>query len=214
MTMTWEQWSIFLVGLVSIINPPAVLGPYLRISGAFPPDRRRSLAVRAGVAAAVVLLVTAWGGETLLALLGITVAQLQAAGGLIVILIALPMVMGLGEEGADDRDDQGTVPGGDVRVTAVVPVTIPLSIGAGVMAFVIAQVSTAQTLGDRVAISVACLLAAVILGTTLALAEPIDRMLGDAGRVVVSRIMGIVLVAIGFGLLGNGLRVLLPGLAG
>ncbi len=209
--MTWERWSIFLIGLVSIINPPAVLGPYLRISTGFPKDQRRRLAIRAGQASAAVLLVVVWGGETLLSLLGITVAQLQAAGGLIVILIALPMVMGVGE---DEAEEPVEVPTRDVTSTAVVPVTIPLSIGAGVMAFVVAETSAVETLQARMLLSLACLVAALLLGVTFALAERVDRMLGVSGRVVVTRIMGIVLVAIGFGLLGNGLRVLLPGLAG
>lgn len=52
------------------------------------------------------------------------------------------------------------------------------------------------------------------VGLLFSFAEPLAKRLGDSGMGVVTRVMGMVLAAIAMGMLADGLRGMLPGLAG
>ena len=53
-----------------------------------------------------------------------------------------------------------------------------------------------------------------ICGILFSFAEPISKWMGEAGMGVVTRVMGMILSAIAMGMLADGLKGLLPGLAG
>ena len=46
------------------------------------------------------------------------------------------------------------------------------------------------------------------------LAEPLARVLGVSGTNILTRFMGLILLAIAIGMLATGLKTLMPGLAG
>ena len=54
---------------------------------------------------------------------------------------------------------------------------------------------------------------AVVIYLVLFFAPKIAKFLGDFGLQIVTRVMGLILVAIAFQMLGSGLTALLPGLA-
>jgi small neutral amino acid transporter SnatA (MarC family) len=62
--------------------------------------------------------------------------------------------------------------------------------------------------------SVVSLALAVFSGLLFCFAGPISRRLGVSGMGVVTRVMGMILAAIAMGMLADGLRGMLPGLAG
>jgi multiple antibiotic resistance protein len=54
----------------------------------------------------------------------------------------------------------------------------------------------------------------VLVGALFSFASPIAQRIGESGMGVVTRVMGMILTAIAMGMLAEGLRKLLPGLAG
>ena len=55
---------------------------------------------------------------------------------------------------------------------------------------------------------------AVLLGVLFGFATPIAKRIGESGMGVVTRVMGMILAAIAMGMLAEGLKALMPGLAG
>ena len=55
---------------------------------------------------------------------------------------------------------------------------------------------------------------AALCGLVSSFAAPLSRWLGEAGMGVVTRVMGLVLATIAMGMLADGLKGMLPGLAG
>ena len=53
-----------------------------------------------------------------------------------------------------------------------------------------------------------------VIGLLFSLAGPIAKWMGESGMGVVTRVMGLVLAAIAIGMLADGLKGMLPGLAG
>src|SRR5262249_33701931 len=99
------------------------------------------------------------------------------------------------------------------KTLAVVPLAIPGTVGAGTITTVVVQATTYSALRDLLIISGVATLTGLVMWLTFRSAGPIARRLGPIGLNVVTRVMGILVSATAFGLLGRGLGGLLPGLA-
>ena len=97
---------------------------------------------------------------------------------------------------------------------AVVPLAIPIVAGPGTMAAVLVAAQQDHTVLSKVEISIVIVALAAFCGLLFSFAKPISDKLGAAGMGVVTRVMGMVLAAIAIGMLAEGLKGLLPGLAG
>lgn len=93
------------------------------------------------------------------------------------------------------------------------PIAIPIVAGPGAITTIIVNTHKYGTLEDKGLISIVCLGIAVLLWICFYFSAPVSRALGVSGVNIVTRIMGIILTAIAFGMLTNGLKSLMPGLA-
>ena len=167
-------------------------------------DRRR-LAITATLIAGIILLASTLFGGPLLRQLGVSIAALQTAGGVILLMIALEMVFArpasafklTPPEGAEaqTKDD-----------IAVFPLATPLLAGPGAMSAGILLAANAQ--GDPLKIAlVAGALIAVMAVTLLLLlgAHELSRVLGVTAQRVLMRVFGILLAAIAVQAIFNGI---------
>lgn len=204
----------FATTLLAIVNPISSAVLFASMAGRFPASLQRQMANQSAFAVLVILLFCAWAGRPLLHVLGITVPMLQAAGGLILLLYGLRMVtvdeLKLTPEEQVSAEE---VPEEHWKTLAVVPLAIPGTVGAGTITTVVVAATTYSTLTDLAIITGVCAGTALIMWLTYRTAGPIARRLGPIGLNVVTRVMGILVSATGFGLLGRGLGGLLPGLA-
>jgi multiple antibiotic resistance protein len=206
---------LFATSLLAIMNPISSAVLFAATTGRFAAAIQRRSADQSALAILIILLVCAWAGQALLLILGITVPMLQAAGGLILLVTGLRMVMV--EEGKltqAEQDSVEDVPESHWKTLAVVPVAIPGTVGAGTITTVVVQATTYKGWTDLGIISLVCIGAAIVMWVTFRSAAPIARRLGPIGLNIATRVMGILVTATAFGLLGRGLGGLLPGLAG
>jgi len=185
---------VALVPLFVIVDPLASLGLYLGLTGGRSRRARVVIAAKASAFAAAVLLVFAAIGKGFLGAMGIELYSLQAAGGLLLVMIGLRMLregreipqrdIRLPTGGAHDPDD----PAGD---PSFVPLGVPMLAGPGAISLVIVQTT------EFGLPSVAAAIALVLVGAFVVLltAVPVQRYLGDTGSRVITRIMGILTVA-------------------
>jgi multiple antibiotic resistance protein len=205
---------LFTTTLLAIVNPISSAVLFATMAGRFGADIQRRMANQSAFAVLVVLLVCAWMGRPLLQILGISVPMLQAAGGLILLLYGLRMVtveevkLTPAEQVSADE-----VPEEQWKTLAVVPLAIPGTVGAGSITTVVVQATTFTAPRDLLIITTVCACTALVMWLTFRSAGPIARRLGPIGLNVVTRVMGILVSATAFGLLGKGIGGLLPGLA-
>jgi MarC family membrane protein len=205
---------LFATTLVAIVNPLSSSVLFATMAGRFSSDIQRRMANQSAFAVLIILLVCAWAGRFLLQILGISVPMLQSAGGLILLLYGIRMVTV--EELKLTREEHvsaGEVPEESWKALAVVPLAIPGTVGAGTITTVVIQATTFTSARDLAVITVICGLTALLMWLTFRSAGPIARWLGPIGLNIVTRVMGILVSATGFGLLGRGIGGLLPGLA-
>jgi multiple antibiotic resistance protein len=211
--MTFDAVVLFLTTLLAIVNPVGSAVMFASLAGRFPPKVQRQMANQSGIAVLAILIVCAWLGRIILQALGITVPMLQAAGGLILLGYGLRMV-NVDESKLTEKETEAAdeVPEEHWKALAVVPLAIPGTVGAGTITTVVVQASSYSSLQDLAIISAVCLLVAVIVWLAFRSATPIATRLGPIGMNIITRVMGILLTATAFGLLGRGIGGLLPGL--
>jgi multiple antibiotic resistance protein len=205
---------LFSTAILAIINPIGSAVLFAEVAGKFKPRIQQRMANQSAFAILIILLVCAWLGNSILGLMGLTTPMLQAAGGLILLSYGLRMVTV--EETKLTQSEQETaqdVPEEHWKALAVVPLAIPGTVGAGTITTVISQASTFSDPRDLLIISGVSLGIALLLWVTFRSAGPIARRLGPIGMNIMSRVMGILVTATAFGLLGRGIGGLLPGLA-
>ena len=211
--MDLQATLLFTTSLLAIVNPLASAVLFVTTASRFSLAVRRKMADQSGLAIAVILLVCAWAGRLLLLVLGISVPMLQAAGGLILLITGLRMV--ILEETKLTPAEQVSVdeePEAHWKALAVVPLAIPGTVGAGTIPSVVVQATTYSGWRDLAIITAIGLGTALLMWITFRSAGRIARHLGPIGLNIVTRVMGILVTATAFGLLARGIGGLLPGL--
>ena len=201
----------FIAALFSMMNPIGNLGVFAGMTSERPPGEAKRIAWTCAGASAVTLLIVAWSGAALLGLFGITVDSLRAAGGIIVLLIGLHML----SNNPAHRHTPAELADAKPRASiGVVPLAIPIVAGPGTMAAVLVAAQQHASVLSRAELSAVIVALSAVTGLLFHFAGPVSQRLGESGMGVVTRVMGMVLAAIAMGMLAEGLKGLLPGLAG
>jgi multiple antibiotic resistance protein len=213
--MTLQDVVLFSTSLLAIVNPVASAVLFAALAGKFTPRIQRSMSNQAALAILIIMLVCAWLGNSILGLMGLTTPMLQAAGGLILLNYGMKMVTVVEDVKLtpDEKESAQEVSAEHWKALAVVPIAIPGAVGAGTITTVIIQASMFSTMRDLSIISGISLGIAIVMWITFRSAGPIARRLGPIGMNIVTRVMGILVTATAFGLMGRGIGGLLPGLA-
>jgi multiple antibiotic resistance protein len=201
----------FIAMLFSMMNPVGNLGVFAGMTADRPGDEVRRIAWTCSAAIATTLLIVAWSGSYMLDFFGITVDSLRAAGGIIVLLIGLHMLFNKSEHKHTISEVEDAKPRASI---AVVPLAIPIVAGPGTMAAVLVSAEQNPSILSAVEISIVILGLSVLCGLLFSFATPIATRLGESGMGVITRVMGMILAAIAMGMLTDGLKAMLPGLAG
>ena len=201
----------FIVTLFSMMNPIGGLAIVASLTADRTPSEIRRIAWTCALATAVTLTVVAWAGSSVLAVFGITVDALRAGGGLIVLLIGLNMLNNRDAHRHSDKEDEDAHQRESI---AVVPLAIPMVAGPGTMISVLVASQQQPDLLARGEITGVILAMSALIGLLFSAAPQISKYLGASGIGVATRVMGMLLVAMAFGMLAEGLNGLMPGLAG
>ena len=189
-----------------VIDPPGCAPIYASLTKDATDAQRRSMAIRAALIAAGILLVFALFGEQLLGALHIELNSFRIAGGVMLFLIAIDMVFEKRTERREDRA-QKIIETPEIEDVSVFPMAMPMIAGPGSIASVMLLMSQNEGL-DR-SIVVLSALGAVLVLTLLALvaAGPIMRVLGSKAEAVITRLLGVLLAALAAQFIIDGLRV-------
>jgi multiple antibiotic resistance protein len=187
--------------LFSVINPIEAAPIFVAMTRGME-DRRRILAIRASMAAALILAIFALTGGAIFAFFGITLPAFQIAGGILFTSLGLSTLRE--EDHVDERAEKTGTP--SRQDPSIVPLGMPLIAGPGAISTVMVLVGQARDGGHRTALAIA--IAANILLTLLFLlaAPALVRRIGPTGQRIVSKIMGLITAVIGVQFVLNGVE--------
>lgn len=187
--------SVF-VTLFVIMDPPGTVPIFLALTRSMTHVQRARAAWQAlGVALGVVVGFALFG-QQLLTYLHVSLPALQAAGGLLLLLVAMQLLTGKDQGGVPDDVELG----GNV---AMVPLGTPLLAGPGAIVATMVFVQQSTTASDWVALALGILLVHLCLYLAMRFATLVHRVLGDSGTLLISRIAGLLLAAIAAQMLAN-----------
>jgi multiple antibiotic resistance protein len=194
------------VMLAVTVGPLSAAVVFVGLTAGATDAERRAIAIRGVSIATVVLVLFALGGGRFLDLLQVSTAAFQLAGGLLLTLAAIDLILarpsGLSSiTPAESREAQVTP---DI---AVFPLAIPLIAGPGAMTAVVLLMQHAGTGLDQVAIMLVLLVIMAVTAICLLGAPRFLALLGVTGVNVVSRVFGILLAALAMQMILDGLRL-------
>ena len=170
---------------------------------------RRAIAVKAVFIATVIILLFALFGGPVLRQLGVSLAALQTAGGIILFAIALDMTLAKHPEPAAltlKESEEAEHKAEAHAEIAVFPFATPLLAGPGAMTSAI--VLAASTKGDFSLLGAVIAGILAVMAVTLVLfllAQEIHQLIGVTARKVIVRVFGVLLAALAVQSIFNGL---------
>jgi len=180
------------IALFVVIDPIGTVPLFIALTENMKKEERRAVSKVAVITAAVLLILFAVAGTQILSIFGITVFSFMIAGGVLLFIVSIELLT----HGAWRFGD--TVSG----ESGVVPLAFPLLAGPGAITSVIISFQAAGLL-------VTILSIAIVIGATyiiLLLVNPIYRVLGRRGSMIITRVSAVLVAAIAVQYIVLGLR--------
>jgi multiple antibiotic resistance protein len=200
-------FNAFLTILVTI-DPPALVPLFLALTAGMNRNERNQVSVRASLIAFGVMALFALAGATILSAFGITLPAFRVAGGFLLFFIAFEMIFGKRQD-RKEQTAEVAITKDLIRDIAAFPLAIPLISGPGAIS---ATVLLSGTFQGPVAKAALVSIIAVCLALTyvvLLLADRVDRFLGETGRSILTRLLGVLLAALAVQFVADGIKALI-----
>lgn len=190
------QWLTSLAAVFFIVDPFAATPTFLAITESYGHARRKLMAARAAITCFVLLSAFATVGKYIFRIFGITLPAFKLAGGLLLLLVALDMLQARRSRTRETPEEQS-----DASATedvGIIPMGVPMLAGPGSISTVMVLVGQGRSWADAVPVLVSIAITSAVAYAVLASADRVAAFLGDTGIRVVTRLMGLILLAISF----------------
>jgi multiple antibiotic resistance protein len=200
----------FLVAMIIMMNPLGSLSIFMDLTSRYTNKQKRIVALKCGFAMISFMVISIWIGDQLLDLFSITIDSFRFAGGLILLLVGLSMLQS--KESPFNHNESDEVDVKQRHSLAIVPLALPIIIGPGAISTLVLVANDYPDPTMKLWMSILCIFLATSMGLLLYFADAIADFVGAAVMKVITRIMGMLLMAIAVGMLAHGLRGLIPAL--
>jgi len=200
-----ETGLIAFTTFFATIGPVDVAAIFAGLTVGLQPKQRRAIAFKGIAIATVILLVFALTGNKLMEYMGISLAALRTAGGVLLLLVGINMVMATNAGISSTTDDEAEEAQHRHDIS-VFPLATPLIAGAGTMGAAVLLIAQAE--GDLIkeGIVLGAMLAVLLIALVLLLiATQVQKLLGVTGLNVISRVMGVLVTALAIQFIFDGL---------
>ncbi|MDZ3993948.1 MarC family protein [Pseudomonas sp. Teo4] len=198
--MLHELFSVYLKMLV-LYSPFFVLSCFISLTRGHSSKERKQLAWRVAFAALVASVLLYLFGRVIFGVFGITADAFRIGAGSVLFISALGMAQGKPAVQADNVQQDVTI----------VPLTIPLTVGPGTIGALLVMGVGQPHWDDKLLAIISIALASFTVGLVLYLSNSIERILGDQGLQIVSRLMGLFVCALAAQIIFTGIKgYLLP----
>jgi multiple antibiotic resistance protein len=196
--------------MIIMMNPLGSLSIFLDLTKKFKLPQQRKTAITCGLSITIIMVVTIWLGSQLLDLLGITIASFRFAGGIILLLTGLSMLQS--KESPISHTPEDDIAAEERHSIAIVPLALPIIIGPGAISTLVIASNDYPIFALKLWLCFLCVILAIGMFILLYFGATIARFVGESVIKVITRIMGMIIMAIAVGMLANGLIGLIPSL--
>lgn len=186
------------VTLMVILDPPGNAPIFLAVLGDRTAKEGRQLAVQAATISFLIIAGFALFGRFLLDYMDVSIGAMQAAGGLLLLMVSLNLLTG--------KEDNELTSGS--KNVAMVPLATPLLAGPGAIVAVMIFAHQVKSVDMGVALAASVIAVHVFVALALMASTFILKLIGKAGVDLLARIAGLVLSGIAVQMLANAIHAL------
>lgn len=205
------SFQLFFLGIFAVANNFKSLGKFLEISEGLTRSEQLRLCRVSTLAALIIMLVALFVGEAVLHFFGLSLDSFRVAGGLVLAIMGVEMTLARKHE--DPSHSQANY--SSVISTAIIPVVLPLTTGAGTF-------STIIIFSDAIGhdwqlyykLIGAILLQAFTIYIVFHFSATLVKILGKIGMDVLIRLVGLLTLTLGLQFITLGLGAIFPGWLG
>lgn len=208
--MDASSFQHYLFGLLAIGNNVSSLGAYLAETKGMTRRRIRQMILTISLVCFVFLAMFMLFGTAVLNFFGISISSFEIAGGLLLGGVGMEMLSSQTHGPAAHKavalpaeDDDSTA-----ISNAVVPIGIPLTVGAGTASAVVLFASTAARNGSSDMLLAAILALVLFNAMVFRFANTVMRRVGPLALTIFTKIMGLFTLSIGVEFVVNGVRTI------
>lgn len=179
------------IGLFVVIDPVGSVPLFIALTRMMEKHERKAVSKIAIITAAALLIVFAVAGTQILAIFGITIFSFMVAGGVLLFMVSIElMTHGVWRFGGEVVGKGVSNPA--LGESGVVPLAFPLLAGPGAITSVIISFQTAGLIVTM--LSIVIVISATYI--VLLLVNPIYRLLGRRGSMIITRVFAVFIAAI------------------
>lgn len=182
------------LSLFVIVNAIGNVPLFVTLLERFGEAEKTTMMKKATIIAALTLLIVTVTGNLFFRLLGIEMYSFTIAGGILLMIISIEMLLGLNTRTQSSTAEEQS--SSEMDEITVIPLAIPLLTGPGALTTAIVLFDTAGNIQNKIILLGAIILVFVISYVILIRSRPILTYLGKTGTRVARRIMGLMLLSI------------------
>ncbi|ADW18256.1 multiple antibiotic resistance (MarC)-related protein [Desulfobulbus propionicus DSM 2032] len=209
---TINEYLKFFIALLAIVNPVGMLPIFINMTTSQDDRTRNRNGSMAALSMGIILVVVLFSGEAILRFFGISVDSFRVGGGILILLMAISMLNAKISNVKQTKEEE--LDSAERDSVAVVPLGTPLLAGPGAISTVILYAQRHDSAMHYLSMCVVIVLLVFLTALLFRLAPTITQLLGRTGINIVTRLMGLIMAAMGVEFIAHGLRQLFPVLGG
>ena len=179
-----------------IFTPFFVVSAFLSLTKDDSQAERQRIAIKITTAVGLTCFALFLFGTYIFALFGITLDAFRIGAGAVLFLSAVAMIQGKAAVSPQNFKED----------VAVVPLAIPITVGPGTIGALLVMGAGLKTVPEKVTASLALLCAVISLGGLLFAAGRFERVLGQQGLTILTKLTGLFVSAIAAQIFFTGLK--------
>lgn len=191
-----ELFIYIFAALFSVMNPLGAVPIFVALTQDDSKEERSRISLWAAINVVIILLISFFIGQYVLAFFGISIDALRIAGGFIIVNSGFALLTGkfnknrgINKNVANDAQKRNDI--------ALSPLAIPMLAGPGSISLLIALYEEYSSIKEKFIACLAIVALAIVIFLTMRSAHYLSRILGASGIVAISRIIGFIVIAIG-----------------
>jgi multiple antibiotic resistance protein len=185
-------------------DPIGNLALFIALTKGYSEAQRRKIAFKSIFYSFIILSTSILAGQFILKGMGIELFSLQIAGGIILFIFGLQMIFGIKDKLTENISETD-------HDVSVFPLAVPSISGPGaIMSVIVLTDSGVYTFHQQLATFSAMTFTLLSTFVLFLLANPIMRVIGKNGALILVKVMGMILTALSIQLILDGLGVSLP----
>lgn len=195
----YEDFNFFL-NLFALVNPIGILPIFISMTSNKNTKEKKKINLITHISVAIILIFSLIIGESFLKLFGISINSLRIAGGILIIIISIPMI--IDKKNIKDIEVNNI----DYHNISIVPLALPLLAGPGAISSCIIWSSKWNSIENMVILSLICIIFSIFCWFLFNFSTFLIKFIGENGIKIITKIMGLLLMSLGVEFITIGIK--------